>query len=297
MSRPAETLDYDEVCGYRIVRVLPAERGVLAQAPNGGRRVVLKVLEPDCLLRGQLHPSIKERLERVRELAHLQVANLYGVEREEGTAYLIWEYLDGRTFEEHAVSTRRSPRDLLVAAREVVLAVESLHAQGIVHGALHARNIIVDDNGRFRLTHVSPLLFSDPSQDARAVVAMLKEMCERRNEGDSALFELLSEAESTSMSLRQLRPRLGALLESRDLGPTGSDAPASSRAKSDDDHPHTRRRAVYAAAATAGIGAVIAGGVWLFARQGPLRPYTPPEAPPAALHATTEPTVEVRAGP
>ena len=41
-------------------------------------------MDHDCLLRGQLHPSIRERLSRVRELAHGGVANLYGVGRDGG---------------------------------------------------------------------------------------------------------------------------------------------------------------------------------------------------------------------
>src|SRR5688572_11634240 len=76
-----------EICGYRLLRVFPNYKACLADAGNG-RKVVLKVLEADCLLKGQLHPSIKERLARVRELAHLQVSNLHGVEREGDTAYL-----------------------------------------------------------------------------------------------------------------------------------------------------------------------------------------------------------------
>ncbi|HEY7087146.1 MAG TPA: hypothetical protein VH518_03595, partial [Tepidisphaeraceae bacterium] len=48
-----------------------------------------------------------------------------------------------------------------------------LHAHGIVHGALHARNIIVDRDGKLHLTHVSPLLYGDPEQDEHAVQELL----------------------------------------------------------------------------------------------------------------------------
>jgi hypothetical protein len=52
---------------------------------RGGRQVVLKKLDDDCLLDGQLHPSIKLRLERVRELPVRCVANFLGVERDAST--------------------------------------------------------------------------------------------------------------------------------------------------------------------------------------------------------------------
>ena len=58
-----------ELCGYRIERALAPDLSYLAIGP-GGRRVVLKRVDEDCLLRNKLHPSIKDRLGRVRELAH-----------------------------------------------------------------------------------------------------------------------------------------------------------------------------------------------------------------------------------
>src|ERR1044071_6046711 len=68
----------EDIGGYRILRTLSAGHSFLAEE-TGGQRVVLKVLDEDCLLRGQLHPNIHDRLERVRELAHPKVANLHSV--------------------------------------------------------------------------------------------------------------------------------------------------------------------------------------------------------------------------
>ena len=63
---------------------------------RGGRTVVLKKLDDDCLLDGQLHPSIKLRLERVRELPVRCVANFLGVERDgAGVAQMVWEFVRG----------------------------------------------------------------------------------------------------------------------------------------------------------------------------------------------------------
>src|SRR5881227_419589 len=89
----------DEIGGYEVLEPLgQAAESALAVAP-GNRRVVLKLLDPDCLLRPapnpKLHPSIRDRLARVRELAHAGVANLYGVEHDAGRVYLVWEFIDG----------------------------------------------------------------------------------------------------------------------------------------------------------------------------------------------------------
>src|SRR4051812_15826439 len=136
-----------ELCGYPVDSALSEAGATYLAIGPGGRGVVLKKMEDDCLLRGQLHPSIRERLARVRELAHGGVANLYGVGREGegeaaagtaggavGGAWLIWEYVDGESFADYAAAPNRTLRDLAMAGRELALAVDLLHMQGIVHG-------------------------------------------------------------------------------------------------------------------------------------------------------------------
>ena len=78
-----------------------------------GRQLVYKRLDDDCLLHGQLHPSIRERLARVREVAHKGVASLHGVERRDGVAYLDQTALKYRVFTEiWAARTLLLPKDL-----------------------------------------------------------------------------------------------------------------------------------------------------------------------------------------
>jgi len=161
MDVPSPTIPR-EICGREVVKILAADRAYLAR--DGTRQVVLKKLEADCLLGRELHPSINERLARVRELAHMQVATLHGVERDGENVYLVWDYVDGKILERPVNAG---------LTRELALAIQSLHARGIVHGALHERNIFVKD-GRLILTHISPLLFSDPAEDLAALAVLLE---------------------------------------------------------------------------------------------------------------------------
>ena len=167
-----------------------------------GRRVVRKKVDDDCLLDGQLHPSIKLRLERVRELPVRCVANFLGVERDEtGVAQMIWEHVPGTPLA-HLKSA-----DWLKLAREVVLAVQSLHAAGIVHGAIHGGNLILDDAGEVRLTHVSPLLYTDADHDAADVVAMLDALV-HEHAPDTLLSRMLAETSTRQITLSELYARL-----------------------------------------------------------------------------------------
>ena len=261
-----------ELCGYPVDSALsPTGAAYLAIGP-GGRGVVLKKMDDDCLLRGQLHPSIRERLSRVRELAHGGVANLYGVARDgggkeagaegngagaggdgTGQAWLIWEYVEGQPFADYAAAPGRSLHDLAAVGRELALALDLLHMQGIVHGAIGGGNVIVSPSNTVRLTHVSPLLYTDPVPDAEAVIHLLESAVAARGEGASPLGVLLARAREEGVGLRALAARLAALVESRELEQW---VEADAR-----DH-RPRKRAKYAAALVALVGIAFGIAAW-----------------------------------
>jgi hypothetical protein len=275
MASPSFAADRSEIGGYAVVRTLAAGQSWLADAP-GGRRVVLKVLDDDCLWKGQLHPNIKDRLGRVRELAHVGVANLYGVERDDGLTYLVWEYVEGTPLEEYAGSPSCGQRDLLVVARDLVLGVEMLHARGIVHGAIKGSNAIVTPGGRVVIAHVSPLLYSEPGEDVAAVLSLLGDLVERRGEQDSPLGRLLAQAGDEETTLRRLAARMGALLDARENEPALSDEDTTEGRR-------VRRRALVGALSAAVLGVALFVGLKEYANsQAPQRPV-PPQASPAAL--------------
>ena len=199
------------LCGYRVLRPLTPDATYLGVGDDS-REVVIKKLDIDCLLAGKLHPSIAERLNRVRELAHGAVANLYAVARDGTDAYLIWQYLPGRTWDEFLASSP-SARERLLAARELILNVDLLHMQGIVHGSLIGSNLILGDDNVWRLTHISPLLYNDPGVDVESVMQLLTDAAGGDHPG---LLRLLEEAEPSKLSLRALAAKVAAMLESND---------------------------------------------------------------------------------
>jgi hypothetical protein len=230
--------------------------GEAASIARAGRTVVLKRLDADCLLDGELHPMIRQRLERVRELPLTAVANLMGVERIDGVAQLVWEFVPGTPLAEFEADSAAWLR----VARETILAVEALHAAGIVHGSLHGRNVIVTPAGEVKLTHVSPLLYADPEQDAADVVTMLAELAAARI-GDSPLAEVLAVAEAEQWSLAVVYERLAGIDQPL------SAAPPLERAE---PAPTLRFRSLAAAAVAAAAGAALAAGVLWYVSQSPL---------------------------
>jgi serine/threonine protein kinase len=226
-----------QIAGHPVLRELTP--GTTYLADRTGRRVVLKRLQDDCLLEGELHPLIHDRLSRVRELAHVGVANLLAVEPDGNDAYLVWEYVEGTPLADFAPSLDPTGRNLI--ARDLVAAVETLHALGIVHGDIHGNNVIVTPAGRVTLTHVSPLLYNEERVDVEAVAKLLREMnC--------------PVALSGSVPLRQLAIQLST----SDRRRSGS---SDGEAKTDVVR-HDRRGSLIAAILLSIAAVVIAVGVW-----------------------------------
>jgi len=144
--------------GFRLVRVLRDQQSYEC-VDRTSRRVVLKRLADDCLFKGRLHPSIAERLQRIQQLPHRQVATLLGVEKIKSAAFLIWDFVRGQTLNEQTELAEPAVR------KELTLLIDSLHAMGIVHGNIKPSNIIRNQTGDFVLTHASPLLYQDPQAD------------------------------------------------------------------------------------------------------------------------------------
>jgi serine/threonine protein kinase len=133
---------------------------------------------------------------------------MYGVERDPdwdgGFGYLVWEYVIGEPIDEWIVRGDVKPRDVLLVVRELLLAIDALHARGIVHGAVHARNVIVDSSGLVRLTHVSPLLYTDVRNDLAAIAILLNDLAELRADVAEPLIQLTEAAAYPQATLRSL---------------------------------------------------------------------------------------------
>jgi serine/threonine protein kinase len=190
-------LEIDDPAGYSLLHELSPGRTLLCSDASGNV-VVLKRLEDDCLHRRQLHPAIKDRLTHVRELAHPRIATLRTVERWDGSAHLVWTFLDGEIWDDFPATSNQHVLELIAA---LAATVDALHENGIVHGSLHGRNIIVRPGNQVWLTHVSPYLYADRQVDIDAACELIRG---KIPEALSAkLVSVVEQLESGEISLRE----------------------------------------------------------------------------------------------
>ena len=266
----------EHLCGYQVRSWLTAQNTALC-VTDGGRLLILKTLPEECLPGGQLHPSVRDRLMRVKELAHRQVANFIGVERQDGgKAYLVWEYVEGISFAEYLAGVCRTSREMLLMLRELILATEGLHALGLIHGSLHPQNVIIRPTNELVLTHISPLLHHEPQVDCDAVGSLLLQAIRARGEGDTRLGRLLGDHVLRGMPMLALAGEISRLVESPE---EGGALPVEDPAVEG----RFRRKALYSAAGCAGAAAAAALAAYLLLQSSVDAPQRPPEAPAALL--------------
>lgn len=111
------------------------------------RSVAIKVLASHL----SSSPEFKQRMERearaISALNHAHICQLYDLGSQNGTAYLVMEFLEGETLAERL---RRGPlalNDALRIGMDIAEALNAAHRQGIVHRDLKPGNIMLTKSG------------------------------------------------------------------------------------------------------------------------------------------------------
>ncbi len=141
---------------YKIVRKLGAggmANVYLAEDQELGRRVAIKILDT----RHAADDSFRERFRREAKnaagLSHPNIVSIYDRGEAEGTYYIAMEYLSGRSLKELIVS--RGPTPVRIAidyTRQILAAIGYAHRHGIVHRDIKPHNVVVDADGRLKVT-------------------------------------------------------------------------------------------------------------------------------------------------
>ncbi len=111
------------------------------------RTVAIKVL-PSHLSED---PELKQRMEReakaISALQHANICTLYDIGTQDGTGFLVMEYLEGQTL---ALRLAKGPLPLEQVLRigtEIAQALEKAHEQGIIHRDLKPANVMLTKAG------------------------------------------------------------------------------------------------------------------------------------------------------
>jgi serine/threonine-protein kinase len=118
-----------------------------------GQPVALKflseALDGDPARLTQLHTEVR----MARQVSHPNVCRVYDVGEFDGHTFLSMEYVDGEDLASLLRRIGRFPQDRAIElARQICAGLGTAHDRGVVHRDLKPANIMLDGNGRIRIT-------------------------------------------------------------------------------------------------------------------------------------------------
>lgn len=126
------------------------------------RTVAIKILPPHLSSNAELNARFEREARAVSSLNHPHICHLYDIGTQDGTAFLVMEYLDGETL---ADRLRKGPMPLKQAldfAIQITEALATAHRAGILHRDLKPQNVMLTARGAklldFGLAKSSPVL-------------------------------------------------------------------------------------------------------------------------------------------
>jgi eukaryotic-like serine/threonine-protein kinase len=141
---------------YRIQRKLGAGGMAdvyLAEDQELGRRVAIKILNGRHANDDQFIERFRREAKNAAALNHPNIVSIYDRGEAEHTYYIAMEFLDGRTLKELIVSRGAAPINVAIEyARQVLAALRFAHRHGIVHRDIKPHNVLVDGEGRVKVT-------------------------------------------------------------------------------------------------------------------------------------------------
>jgi len=139
----------------------------LGQQPALKRKVAVKILVPQL----SNAPRVRERFERealaASRLRHPSIVSVLAFGEHKGLLYLVMEYVEGRSLQQHVEELRGArrarkpapagtldvsePRVAAQLARKLADALSYCHAQGVLHRDIKPHNILIDERGEPRI--------------------------------------------------------------------------------------------------------------------------------------------------
>jgi eukaryotic-like serine/threonine-protein kinase len=139
---------------YRIVeKIGEGGMGVVYKALDTRlkRMVAVKILRPQLVLRPDRLARFEREAHVLAALNHSNIAAIHGVEGHDDKAFLVLEFVDGKTLAEHIALGPIRTRNAIDIAKQIAKGMEEAHERGIVHRDLKPANVKVKLDGTVKV--------------------------------------------------------------------------------------------------------------------------------------------------
>lgn len=178
---------------YDIIRVLgKGAMGLVYEArdPNLNRRVAIKTIKVENLspeAAAEYEARFRTEAHSAARLQHPHIVSVYDSDRHGDMAFLVMEFIQGEDLKHHLDAGRRySLEETLGMVRDLLSALDYAHRQNIVHRDIKPANLLIEADGRVKLTDFGVARIQDSGEATRTqgtMVGTLKYMSPEQVQG------------------------------------------------------------------------------------------------------------------
>lgn len=178
---------------YDIIRVLgKGAMGLVYEArdPNLDRRVAIKTIKVENLsaeAAAEYEGRFRTEARSAARLQHPNIVSVYDSDRHGDMAFLVMEFIQGEDLKHHLDAGRRySLEESLGIVRDLLSALDYAHRQSIVHRDVKPANLLIEADGRVKLTDFGVARIQDSGEATRTqgtMVGTLKYMSPEQVQG------------------------------------------------------------------------------------------------------------------
>ncbi|MDX9991511.1 MAG: serine/threonine-protein kinase, partial [Anaerolineales bacterium] len=150
LRKNGDPLENSTLSSYRKLKLIG--RGGMAdvyraESPTHGRPVAIKVLPPSFAEDEQFKRRFMREAEIIAALDHPNIVKILNYGEENGTCYIVMEYLDGPDLRSLLKENKRiALADILPLLRDTASALDYAHSCGLVHRDIKPSNIMLDSS-------------------------------------------------------------------------------------------------------------------------------------------------------
>jgi serine/threonine-protein kinase len=129
--------------------------GVVYRGTNesSGKAAAIKVVSGEISQRGKVYERFMREAEILKQFRHPNIVRFLAVGRFQGTSYIAMEFIQGETLDKIVERRETLPwREVVDLGIQICEALHYAHEHGVVHRDLKPSNLMVNDQGRIKLT-------------------------------------------------------------------------------------------------------------------------------------------------
>jgi len=141
---------------YEIIeRIGGGGMAIVFRARDGflNRRVAVKVLRPQFADDEDFVRRFRHEAQAAASLSHPNIVSIYDVGEEDGTYYIVMEYVDGETLKDRIrAAAPLDAEEVVAVALQIGQALSHAHQNRVVHRDIKPHNIMLSKDGRVKVT-------------------------------------------------------------------------------------------------------------------------------------------------